>query len=192
MSKRSGSGNCRSSRLADASQPKTTESAGIVTPSIVTSAVVVRMSRQHVNREGKLSMSRQKTGVSFTIPLLPALVAELALLPKSEQLTFLLTESGRPFKNAHSFGAMFKRWCKGAGLPNNCTTHGLRKASAIRHALNGATAPELMASHGWKTIGEAQRYIEEANKIRLSDNAAAKMTRCERKRKGKCQTRTRV
>ena len=50
-----------------------------------------------------------------------------------------------------------------------------RPTSAIRHALNGATAPELMAWHGWKTISEAQRYVEEANKIRLSDNAAAKM-----------------
>jgi hypothetical protein len=29
-----------------------------------------------------------------------------------------------------------------------------------------------MAWHGWKTIGEAQRYIEEANKIRLADSAA--------------------
>jgi len=27
-----------------------------------------------------------------------------------------------------------------------------------------------MVWHGWKTIGEARRYIEEANKIRLSDN----------------------
>ena len=61
-------------------------------------------------------------------------------------------------------------------------TYGLRKASAIRRALNGATAP-VMAWHGWKTIGEAQRYIEEANKIRLSDNAAAKMILAEMRTK---------
>jgi len=48
--------------------------------------------------------------------------------------------------------------CKHAGLPGNCTTHGLRKAFAFRHALNGATAPELMAWHGWKTIGQAQLH----------------------------------
>jgi hypothetical protein len=51
----------------------------------------------------------------------------------------------------------------------------LRKASAVRHALNGATAPELMAWHGWKTIGEAQRYIEEANRIRLAESAGARL-----------------
>jgi hypothetical protein len=32
-----------------------------------------------------------------------------------------------------------------------------------------------MAWHGWKTIGEAQRYVEEANRIRLSESAGAKM-----------------
>ncbi len=53
--------------------------------------------------------------------------------------------------------------------------HGLRKASAVRHALNGAMAPELMAWFGWKTIGEAQRYIEDANRIRLAESAGAKI-----------------
>jgi hypothetical protein len=51
----------------------------------------------------------------------------------------------------------------------------LRKASAIRHALHGATAHELMAWHGWKTIGEAQRYVEQANVLKLADSAAEKI-----------------
>ncbi|MBR0916451.1 hypothetical protein [Bradyrhizobium japonicum] len=37
------------------------------------------------------------------------------------------------------------------------------------------TAPELMAWFGWKTITEAQRYIEEANRIRLAESAANKV-----------------
>jgi hypothetical protein len=60
-------------------------------------------------------------------------------------------------------------------LPPICSPHGLRKAAAVRHALDGATAPELMARFGWKTIGEAQRYIEEANRIRLAESAGEKM-----------------
>ena len=32
-----------------------------------------------------------------------------------------------------------------------------------------------MAWHGWKTIGEAQSYVEKANKMRLADNAAEKI-----------------
>jgi hypothetical protein len=32
-----------------------------------------------------------------------------------------------------------------------------------------------MAWFGWKSIGEAQRYIEEANRIKLAESAGAKM-----------------
>lgn len=32
-----------------------------------------------------------------------------------------------------------------------------------------------MAWFGWKTIGEAQRYIEEANRIKLAESAGEKI-----------------
>jgi integrase len=134
-------------------------------------ADVVRMGRQHV-RNGTLSMRRQKTDVQFDIPLLPDLVAELARHPMKDHLTFLVTSAGKPF-TAGGFGIRFRGWCDAAGL-KHLAAHGLRKCAAIRHALNGATAPELMAWFGWKTIGEAQRYIEEANRIRLAKNAGAR------------------
>ncbi|OKO69389.1 hypothetical protein AC629_41225 [Bradyrhizobium sp. NAS80.1] len=134
-------------------------------------ADAVRMGRQHV-KAGKLSMRRQKTGVQFDIPLLPELVSELALHPRTEQLAYLVTEQSQPF-TAAGFGNWFADRCREAGVPGRA--HGLRKASAIRLALNGATAFELMAWHGWRTIGEAQRYVEEANRIKLAESAAAKM-----------------
>ncbi|MFL5524038.1 MAG: tyrosine-type recombinase/integrase [Gemmatimonadaceae bacterium] len=118
-------------------------------------------------------MRRQKTGVPFDIPLLPELLAELELHPKTEQLAFLTTSKGEPF-TAAGFGNWFRERCDEAGLPH-CSAHGLRKAAAVRHALNGATAPELMAWFGWKTIGEAQRYIEEADRIILAESAGAKI-----------------
>jgi integrase len=130
------------------------------------------MGRQHV-KGGKLSMRRQKTDVPFDIPLLPELLAELDRHPKTEQLVFLTTEHGTPFGSAASFGNWFADRCKEAQVPGRA--HGLRKAAAVRHALNGATAPELMAWFGWKTIGEAQRYIEEANRIKLAESAGAKV-----------------
>lgn len=133
---------------------------------------VVRMGRQHT-RSGKLSMRRKKTNVQFDIPLLPDLVAELERHPKSDQLAYLTTEYGKPFSPA-GFGNWFRARCDEAELPR-CAAHGLRKAAAVRHALNGATAPELMAWFGWKTIGEAQRYIEEANRIKLAESAGAKV-----------------
>jgi integrase len=132
---------------------------------------VTRMGRQHV-KAGLLSMRRAKTGVQFDIPLLPQLVAELEVHPK-DRLTFLVTEYGKPFAPA-GFGNWFRERCNEAGL-KHCSAHGLRKAAAVRHALNGATAPELMAWFGWKTLAEAQRYIEAANRIRLAESAGARM-----------------
>jgi hypothetical protein len=117
-------------------------------------------------------MRRLKTNVPFDIPLLPSLVTELELHPK-DQLTFLMTEYGKPF-TAAGFGNWFRDRCNEAGLPQ-CAAHGLRKAAAVRHALNGATAPELMAWFGWKTLAEAQRYCEMANRIKLAEAAAGKM-----------------
>lgn len=134
-------------------------------------ADVVRMGRQHV-RNGKLSMRRQKTNVQFDIPMLPDLANEIDLHPKTD-LAYLVTEHGKPF-TAAGFGNKFREWCDQAEL-HHCSAHGLRKASAVRHALNGASAFELMAWHGWKTIGEAQRYVDEANRIRLAESAGAKM-----------------
>jgi integrase len=134
-------------------------------------ADVVRMGRQHV-RNGTLSMRRQKTKVPFDIPILPALKDEIDRLP-SDQLAFLLTEQGKPF-SAAGLGNKFREWCDQANL-HHCSAHGLRKAAAVRHAMNGTTAPELMAWFGWKTIAEAQRYIEEANRIKLAESAGAKI-----------------
>jgi integrase len=125
---------------------------------------IVRMGRQLV-RNGTLSMRRQKTDVQFDIPLLQSLVVELELHAK-DQMTFLMTEQGKPF-TAAGFGNWFRERCNEAGLPK-CAAHGLRKAAAVRHALNGATAPELMAWFGWRTVGEAQRYCEAANRIKLA------------------------
>ena len=35
----------------------------------------------------------------------------------------------------------------------------------------------MMAWHGWKTLTEAQRYVEAANRIRLAEAAGAKMNK---------------
>jgi hypothetical protein len=81
------------------------------------------MGRQYF-KSGKLSMGRQKTGVQFDIPVLPELVAELALHPRTDskvaQLPFLITEQGQPF-TAAGFGNWFADRCNEAKVPgSNC------------------------------------------------------------------------
>jgi hypothetical protein len=82
----------------------------------------------------------------------------------------------RPDAVGHSaagFGNWFRDRCNEAKVPGRA--HGLRKASAVRHALYGARAFELIAWHGWQTIQEAQRYVEEANRVRLAESGGAKL-----------------
>jgi integrase len=122
------------------------------------------MGRQFVRGE-TLSMSRQKTKVPFDIPILPSLRQELDLQPQADRhLTFLVTEQGKPF-TAAGFGNWFRDRCDEAGLPN-CAAHGLRSAAATRLADHGETA-----WFGWRTLSEAERYTQEANRKRLAASA---------------------
>ena len=60
-----------------------------------------------------------------------------------------------------------RRWCDEAGL-SECSSHGLRKASATTAAENGATVNQLMAIYGWLTEKEATRYTKSANRKKLA------------------------
>ena len=125
---------------------------------------VVRMGRQHV-RNGNISLQRQKTGVPFDVPVMPALQEAIDAMPASNHMTFLVTAHGKPF-SAAGFGNWFREICNEAKLPKRCTSHGLRKAAATRLADRGATTTQLMAWFGWKTAQRgralhAQRRPEE-------------------------------
>jgi integrase len=133
----------------------------------------VRIGRQFI-RDETLSMSRQKTGVPFDIPVLPSLRAELDLQPQGERhLTFLVTEQGKSF-TAAGFGNWFADRCREAGVPGRA--HGLRSAAATRLADHGATAHQLMSWFGWRTLSEAERYTKEADRKRLAKEAGKLIT----------------
>lgn len=99
------------------------------------------------------------------IPILPELQAILDATPCAG-LTFIESEIGRPFSHG-GFGNRFRKWCDEAGLPAECSAHGLRKAGAALAAENGATAQQLMAIFGWSTLKEAERYTRAASLRKL-------------------------
>ena len=66
-----------------------------------------------------------------------------------------------------------REWCDKAGL-SECSAHGLRKAFARRLAEAEATAHEIMAVTGHKTLAEVQRYSDSAMCEELADSAMAK------------------
>jgi hypothetical protein len=82
---------------------------------------IVRMGRQHV-RNCTLSLKRQKTGVQFDVPVMPALQESNDAMPAGDNLTFLVTAHGKPF-SAAGFGNWFREICNDAKLPKRCTSH---------------------------------------------------------------------
>jgi len=134
---------------------------------------IVRMGRQHV-RDGVLAIRQQKTGTLVEIPLHSDLRANIEA-GASSNLTFLVTENGKPF-TAAGFGNWFREVCREAGLPKGCAAHGLRKAASRRLAEAGCTAHEIMSITGHKTLREVTRYTEAADRKHLARSAIAKST----------------
>lgn len=115
--------------------------------------------RQHKNRNSK--------PVDLVVPILPQLETVLAESTIG-RLTFLETEFKRPY-TTKGLGNWFERRCLEAGVPGRA--HGLRKAGATIAAENGATAHQLMAIFGWKTLEQAELYTEAVRQQLLAGGA---------------------
>lgn len=126
---------------------------------------VVKLGRQHVE-DGGINVAQDKTGARLWIPLHPELASEIP----SDRMTFLVTSYGRPFASGNSFGNWFKDRAAEAGLPH-WSTHGGRKAAARRLAEAGATAHQIMAITGHKTLSEVERYTRAAEQRRMAVQA---------------------
>jgi len=135
---------------------------------------VVRLGPQHV-RDGRLryrqAKNEHRSPVDLDIPVHPDLHAAIEAAP-SGHLTFLTTTFGKPFSVA-GFGNRFRDWCDEAGL-RDCSAHGLRKATAARLAERGATAHEIMAITGHRSLEEVERYTRAAQRGKLADSAMTK------------------
>ena len=137
----------------------------------------VRLGPQHVH-DGRIKYRQAKnehrSPIDMDIPLHPDLAEAIAASP-SGHLTYLVTEYSKPF-TANGFGNAFKDWCRKADLPH-CSAHGLRKAAATRLAERGATAHEIMAITGHRTLEEVERYTRAARRSQLADSAMSKLKR---------------
>lgn len=112
--------------------------------------------------------NRNRSPVDLVIPVLAELETVLAASKEAGclgKLTFLETEFGRPY-TTKGLGNWFERRCIEAGVPGRA--HGLRKAGATLAAENGATAHQLMAIFGWKTLAQAELYTEKARRQLLA------------------------
>jgi integrase len=133
---------------------------------------VVKMRRADVSG-GMIAVVQQKTGVALSIPIHPELVEALKACP-ANGLNLIGDEAGRPINHAQLLRLM-KRAAKDAGLPAQCLPHGLRKAQMRRLAEHGASAKQIAAISGHKTLREVERYTAAADQRRLAQSAIAKL-----------------
>jgi len=123
----------------------------------------------------RIEYRRQKTaragGVMVSIPMHADLHDVLSGLP--DDRPFLATTRGK-VRSAEGLGNLVRKWCDKAGLAA-CSAHGLRKACARRLAEAGATAHEIGAVTGHKTLSEVQRYTAEAQREGMADSAFDKL-----------------
>ena len=132
------------------------------------SSDAVLFGRQHV-RKGWGHYRSQKTRIEVDFPMLAPLSASIDAAPTGD-LTFLITEYGRPFSSSASFGNWFRKQCTAAGIPGRA--HGLRKAGATIAAENGASDQQLMAMWGWTDARQAGLYTRKASRATLAGQAA--------------------
>lgn len=133
---------------------------------------LARLGWRHIVN-GAIHLQQSKTGTAVAVPIVPELRAALDALPR-DRLTFLATATGAPFSPA-GLGNWFRDAVRGAGLPDELSMHGLRKAAARRLAEAGCTTHEIASVTGHKTLSEIERYTREAEKARLAKAASAKV-----------------
>lgn len=128
------------------------------------------LGRQHV-RKGLLVFSTVKTGVLCELPIEPPLAAAL---PR-DNMTFLLSEAGKPFESDKALSQRVAKWFRQANV-TGITAHSVRKWRATKMAEKGASEYELMASFGWKDPKEARPYVQAANRQKMAQHASDRMT----------------
>ncbi|MCZ7488234.1 tyrosine-type recombinase/integrase [Rhizobium rhizogenes] len=132
-----------------------------------------RLGPQHIRNE-VIEIKATKNGEDLFIPLHPILSATLRGV-KSGHMAYIVTpKQGRPFKSAASFGNWFGDACAEAGVSGRA--HGIRKQVAQKLAEAGGSNAELKALFGWNSDAMAALYTKGADKRRLAQAAAEKLS----------------
>lgn len=115
--------------------------------------------------------NRNRKPIKLEIPVWHELEDIIAASPVGTE-TFLTATRGKPFPNTAAFDRWFKIACVKAKVPG--TSHGLRKAAAVRLIERGATEKEVAAITGHTTLKEIARYTAMANQRKLAAAATVK------------------
>ena len=90
---------------------------------------------------------------------------------KADHGRFVLNKYGRSLL-IQRFDQAFDDWCDQAGLPSQCTAHGVRKAAAALMYENGASEAELCAIFGGKIGSRMAAYYAKKYNARPAQSRA--------------------
>lgn len=130
-----------------------------------------RLGWQMVDTGGWLSYTQAKTGGQATCPVrtLPAWAQRMArdhahfraALP-DDRLQWIVSRTGKP-RSVKALSQWMSAAATKAGLPDDCTAHGLRKARASALAEAFATASQIGAWTGHQSLAEIAHYTRAAD-----------------------------
>ncbi len=86
----------------------------------------------------------------------------------------LTTTRGKPWLHAESLGSTMTHWLVANGA-HGLGPHGLRKRFATDLAESGASASEIAAAGGWKSLAMVALYTQDAEQERLAGAAVVKL-----------------
>lgn len=135
---------------------------------------VVRMARPSP-KAANIVVKQEKTGAELTIPIHPEWRKAINAVP-ARGLSLIGDEQGRPIKRP-ALTLRIRSAAEQAGLPPECKAHGLRKALMRSLAENNATAKQIAAMSGHKTLKEIERYTDAADQAKLARAAMSKLSR---------------
>ncbi len=142
---------------------------------------LIAMARFHIKQDGSISVVQEKTSTRIDVPISQDLQAALhPYFKKHKHVMMLTTASGRAFKVDH-FRHIMRAAYRAAGLPDDCTTHGLRyTAATILHEL-GCEWSTIAAITGHETAEMARKYSEKKRRAKV---AIARLDEARNGRKG--------
>jgi integrase len=138
---------------------------------------ILRMGPQLV-KNGVMSIRQKKTKILVHIPIDPRL-RKIIDASVTGDMVYLVTNRQGAYRDS-SLGAQFAAWRDKAGLPQDLSLHGLRKAWCRRAAEAGASASEIMSVSGHQTLKEVERYIAAVNTELLAQRVIARVSEARR------------
>lgn len=140
---------------------------------------VVRLGPKH--RDGdSLTITLEKSGhtTELTIPISTELLKHL---PSNEHSTYLAVAGGRQ-RSEKSFTGYIGEAAKAAGITEQASPHGLRKAACRRLAEEGCSALQIQSITGHQNLKELETYVAAASKTILARGAVDAMNASDAKR----------